>query len=303
MNWPLQEAQSWKLTLPCTRAQAEIITAADDPLPGLDPPPVLMTSEPDEAVPEAWQLDAYFEGKPDTDSLARVRALVDARVTGTLEKLDDEDWVVASQRGMEPVRAGRFFVHTPAHRDAVPAGVTAFEIDAGRAFGTGHHETTSGCLEALDALADEPFENIADIGTGTGLLAFAAHSLWPQARAIASDIDPISIDVTATNGLINAVPLGDAPGEVLLVLADGTDAPELRARAPYDLVIANILAGPLIDLAPAFADVLAPGGTVVLAGLLTRQADAVEAAYRACGVDPIRRVIRGDWPTLVLRKD
>lgn len=302
MTWQTQSASSWKLTLPCTRAQAEALALADDPLPGIDPAPVLMTSEPDPDAPDAWVLDAYFEGEPDADTLVAVHALVAADAPGTLQKLDDEDWVTASQRGMEPVRAGRFFVHTPAHRGSVPAGTIAFEIDAGRAFGTGHHETTAGCLAALDALASKSFANIADIGTGTGLLAFAAHRLWPQARVIASDIDPISIDVSATNGLINAVPLGDGAGEVLLVVADGTDAPEFRARAPYDLLIANILAGPLIDLADAFADVLAPGGTVILAGLLTRQADAVEIAYRASGIDPIDRVIRGEWPTLVLRK-
>jgi len=301
LTWPLQSASSWKLTLPCTRAQAEALAAADDALPGLDPAPVLMTDEPDPAAPDAWTLSAYFEGEPDPETLDRVRALVSASANaGTLERLDDEDWVTASQRGMAPVRAGRFFVHTPAHRSDVPVDVVAFEIDAGRAFGTGHHETTSGCLEALDRLAERDFTDIADIGTGTGLLAFAAHRLWPVARVIASDIDPVSIEVTRVNAGINRVALGDGRGEVALVTADGVDAPELAARAPYDLLIANILAGPLIDLAPSFAAAVAPGGTVILAGLLSRQADAVAGAYARHGLSESFHIVRGGWPTLVL---
>lgn len=303
MTWQTQSAASWKLTLSCTRAEAEALAADDDPLPGVDPAPVLMTDEPDPDRPDDWTLSAYFEGEPDAATLARVRALVSAAPeAGTLERLDDEDWVTASQRGMAPVVAGRFHVHTPAHRAAAPAGPFTFEIDAGRAFGTGHHETTSGCLEALDGMASREFRRIADIGTGTGLLAFAAVRLWPGAQVIASDIDPVSIDVTAVNALVNNVPLGDAAGEVALVVADGMDAPELAARAPFDLLIANILAGPLIELAPAVAAAVASGGTVMLAGLLEQQADAVEAAYKAVGVLPLQRVTRGDWPTLILRK-
>lgn len=301
MSWQTQSATSWKLALPCTRAEAEALAIADDPLPGIDPAPVLMVSEPDPDAPDAWVLDAYFEGEPDADALTAVRALVGAPELGALVRLDDEDWVTASQRGMEPVRAGRFFVHTPAHRHGVPADAIAFEIDAGRAFGTGHHETTSGCLTVLDGLAG-PFADIADIGTGTGLLAFAAHRLWPDARVIASDIDPVSIVVTRLNAAVNDVALGEEPGQVALVIADGMDERSLAGRAPYDLLIANILAAPLIEMASEFADATAPGGTVVLAGLLTGQADAVEAAYAAVGVHPVRRVTNGGWPTLVLRK-
>lgn len=301
VTWLLQSASSWKLSLPCTRAEAEALAIADDPLPGLDPPPVLMISEPDETRPDDWRLDAYFEGEPDSDVLATVRALVAATTPGTLEKLDDEDWITASQRGMEPVRAGRFYVHTPAHRGEAPADAIAFEIDAGRAFGTGHHETTTGCLEALGALAGANFHNIVDIGTGTGLLAFAARALWPHARVIASDIDPVSIEVTAANARINAVPLGDGAGQITLVVADGLDAPALATRASYDLIIANILAGPLIELAPSIAAALAPGGTLVLAGLLHNQADAVSRAYCEHAVEERTRVSRGDWPTLVLQ--
>ena len=131
------------------------------------------------------------------------------------------------------------------------------------------------------------FTNVADVGTGTGLLAFAALALWPQARCIATDIDPIAVDVSRDNAAINGVKLGHGQGELLLAVADGMDSPMLTARAPFDLLIANILAGPLIELAPDFAKALAPGGTIILAGLLDTQADAV--AQRLRGTRPEAR--------------
>jgi ribosomal protein L11 methyltransferase len=206
-----------------------------------------------------------------------------------------------SQAGLEPIRAGRFFVHTPTHRDAVPPGTIAYEIDAGLAFGTGHHDTTAGCLAALDRLerAGKLFANVADIGTGTGLLAFAALALWPGAKAIATDIDPISIDVTLDNARINRVAIGHAPGQLLLAVADGMDHAMLAARAPFDLLIANILAGPLIALAPSFAASVAPGASVVLAGLLDSQAAAVIDAYRAEGMT-VAEHNTGEWAVLVM---
>jgi len=184
-----------------------------------------------------------------------------------------------------------------------PPGTIPFEIDAGLAFGTGQHATTAGCLEALDRLetGGRRFANIADIGTGTGLLAFAALALWPSAKCIATDIDPIAIDVSRDNAAINGVKLGHGPGELLLCEADGMDSAMLAARAPFDLIIANILAGPLIDLAPDFGQALAPGGTIILAGLLDAQADAVADAYEKLGfklADPGS----GEWPVLVLER-
>jgi ribosomal protein L11 methyltransferase len=221
-----------------------------------------------------------------------------------IERLGEEDWVTLSQAGLDPIRAGRFFVHTPAHRREVPEGAVALEVDAGRAFGTGHHETTTGCLLALDALKEKGlgFENILDLGTGTGLLAFAALKLWPSARVAASDIDPVSIEVTEENAGINAIPLGTGKGEVELAVSPGLEHQRLQARAPYDLIIANILAAPLIDLAPSVAAALQAGGRLILAGLLDSQADKVAAAYRRQGLMASFSIVRGDWPTLVMRK-
>jgi len=299
-------ADSWKVTLPCTKKEAEALTGDIAQLAMLDAPPVLMTSEPDPARPEDWRMDAYFEAEPGPADIALLLSLAPsaAGAAPVAEKLADEDWVTLSQAGLEPIRAGRFFVHTPAHRDAIPADAVAFEIDAGRAFGTGQHETTTGCLIALDRLkaTGASFQDLADIGTGTGLLAFAAMHLWPAARAAASDIDPVAIEVAAENAAINKVKLGRARGQLELIVAPGLDHMRLKARAPYDLLIANILAGPLIELAPALAGALAPGGRLILAGLLDTQADAVTAAYRRQGMMAGTRVPRGDWPTLVLRK-
>ena len=297
---------SWKVTLPCTKAEAEVLKGDIAAFALLDSPPVLMTSEPDPTRPDDWRLDAYFEAKPGKADLAFLVALVPSArgVKPAVARIGDEDWVTLSQAGLEPIRAGRFFVHTPAHRGEVPPDAVAFEIDAGRAFGTGHHETTAGCLEALDRLkrGGAGFANIADIGTGTGLLAYAALRLWPAARAIASDIDPVAIEVAADNARVNHVPIGRARGQVELAVAAGMRHSRLRGRAPYDLLIANILAGPLIELAPDLAGALAPGGRLILAGLLDTQAARVTAAYRRRHMAPVGRIDRGEWAILVMRK-
>ena len=297
---------SWKVTLPCSRAEGEALAEDITPLALLDPPPVLMSSEPDPRKPDDWRLDAYFETEPDSKSLMLLRAMVPsaAGVEPLVEELADEDWLTLSQQGLEPIRAGRFFVHTPAHRDRIPPDAVPIEIDAGRAFGTGQHETTTGCLISLDRLrtSGASFSSILDLGTGTGLLAFAAHRLWPAARVTASDIDPVSIEVTEENARINRVRLGRARGQVELAVAAGMSHPRIKARAPYDLIIANILAGPLIELAPSVARALEAGGRLILAGLLDHQAEKVAAAYRRQGLMLGTRIARGEWPTLVMRK-
>jgi ribosomal protein L11 methyltransferase len=287
---------SFRVTIPCTRAQAEAIAEADQLLPNA----VLVADEPDPAKPDQWLIHAYLEHSPSSAELAALERLGsgEARV----EELGEADWVTMSQSGLQPIRAGRFYVHTPMVR-SVPPGTIPFEIDASLAFGTGQHATTSGCLEALDRLEREGkrFGNIADIGTGTGLLAFAGLALWPEAKCIATDIDAVAVEVARENAAINRVKLGHDPGELLLAQADGMDSPLLGARAPFDLIIANILAGPLIELAPAFAKALAPGGTVMLAGLLDTQADGVIGAYEELGV-AVRDRGAGEWPVLICER-
>jgi ribosomal protein L11 methyltransferase len=289
---------SWRVTLTCTRAQAEALPEAGEIFP--DNPPALVADEPDPAEPDEWLIHAYFDHQPTNVELALLSSLG----TGELqtEQLGEADWVTMSQSGLQPIRAGRFFVHTPMHRSR-PPGTFPFEIDASLAFGTGQHATTAGCLEALDALECDGrrFTNIADIGTGTGLLAFAALALWPDAKCIATDIDPVAVEVARGNAAINHVAVGHGRGEVLFAQADGMDSPLLTARAPFDLIIANILAGPLVELAADFVGALAPGGTLILAGLLNTQAHAVASAYEALGITLVRHG-PGDWPVLVLRR-
>jgi ribosomal protein L11 methyltransferase len=288
---------SWRATIRCTRAEGEAIGSLEE-LPGFgDRPPILVADEPDEARPDEWLIHAYFDHRPGSDEIACLAGLGSGALD--VEQIGDANWVAMSQAGLQPIRAGRFHVHTPTHASD-PERIN-FEIDAGLAFGTGQHATTAGCLAALDSLESNncAFANIADVGTGTGLLAFAALALWPAARAIATDVDPVAIDVARDNAAINGMKLGHGPGELLLAVADGMDSAMLSARAPFDLIIANILAGPLIELAPDFAKALEPGGTIILAGLLDSQAEGVIAAYEKLGMKLADRG-SGEWPVLVL---
>ncbi len=293
----------WLLSLPCTRAEAEAWAGEVPALDALADPPVVVTREIDEAAGK-WQLDCYFENRPDAATVKLVRAEVPSarRAKARIEALPDEDWVTVSQQGLAPVHVGRFYVHTADNRGAVPPGARALQIDAGLAFGTGGHETTAGCLTMLDRLArsGRQFRNIADIGSGTGLLAFAALHLWPGARMLASDIDPVSVEVLVANARLNGLAAGRARGQVLGVAAPGTDHATIRQRAPFDLLIANILAGPLITLACDFAAATAPGSHVILAGLIAPQEQAVLSAYRAQGFRLAARSQAGDWPCLLL---
>lgn len=302
--------QSWKLTLPCTRAEAEALSEDASAFADLAAPPAILTSEMEEDDPDRWQIDAYFEGKPDAALIVRLRSFLpsSAGAEPVLEPLPEEDWVTMSQQGLEPIVAGRFHVRNAAG-DPVPAGLEPLFVPAGRAFGTGQHETTSGCLMMLDRCRGlgERFVNIADIGTGTGVLAMAALRLWPLAQMTASDMDPAAVEVAAENAALNDFALGPRQGEIELRVAAGVDDPVLQARAPYDLLIANILAGPLIELAPSLCATLAEGGTLILAGLLDRQMAQVVAAYRAQGMRLADRIDAvhadgGRWPALRLRK-
>jgi ribosomal protein L11 methyltransferase len=303
---PPATPSAWQLSLPCTRAQAEALEADEFGLFAMmDNAPAILSNEPDESRPDDWRVDVIFDHKPskaETDLILR-QFPKSAAKAATLEPVPDLDWVTQSQAGLEPISAGPFHVcHDPG--DKPVAGAINFLIPASRAFGTGQHETTRGCLMMLADLrrSGHRFGHIADIGTGTGLLAFAALRLWPRAHMLASDIDPVSVEVTAENAQMNGLSLGTDRGEALLIAAPGVDHVLIEGLAPYDLLIANILAGPLIELAPSLSAQLAEGGSLILAGLLDKQADLVIAAYRAQGLRLAARVDHGDWPTLHLRK-
>ena len=297
---------SWKLTLPCTRQEAEALDFDFDFLSEYDPAPTIVSQETEAFNDAKWEILVYFQGAPDAACVAAIHARLPSakKAKPRLEKLPDEDWLTLSQQNLRPVLAGRFYVHTAANIGKVPPDTKPFLIEASQAFGTGGHETTCGCLEMLDYLrrSGNRFDHIADIGTGTGLLAFAAGYLWPIADLTASDIDPVSVRVTAENAQNNDVPLGQSLGSLALCTASGTDHEMIQRRAPYDLVIANILAAPLIELAPSFSAILQEGGTLILAGLLNTQVQSVAKAYRSQGFRLSKRKDTGDWPCLRLVK-
>lgn len=297
--------QSWKVTLHAPRAVIESALLAHEDAWDWDPDLVLSGSEIAEDRPDDWRLEVWLPRKPGKAEQAAILALFDGPAPKLeIERLPDVDWLTHSQQGLEPIRAGRFHVHTPDHPPLAEPGVRDFEIPASQAFGTGQHATTAGCLAMLSHMKAQGLvvRNLADIGTGTGLLAFAALDLWPRALATASDIDAVCIDVVHDNAARNHVPLGAGPGQVTMLAADGMDHPLLQVRGPYDLVIANILAGPLIHLAPHFAKSLIPGGHLLLAGLLEVQEAQVRRACRRAGLRLAARLVNGDWSILWLRK-
>ena len=293
---------NWLLTLPCTRVEAEALHDDDEWLSLLDPMPTIVAEEVEAFNDAKWQVKAYFAEKPERSVIDAVHQRLPSAVgaKATLEELPEEDWLVLSQLGLQPVHAGRFYVHTSSNKASIPPDAVPFLIEASQAFGTGGHETTNGCLAMLDAMKrrGQRFDLIADIGTGTGLLAFAAQHLWPRAYLTASDIDPVSIEVTVENAEINGISIGQNIGQIALCVAPGTDHEIIQRRAPYDLVVANILAGPLIELAPSLSAILQEGGTLVLAGLLNTQAASVVRTYRRAGFRVEQRLDSGDWPCL-----
>lgn len=291
---------SWKLSAPAPKKVVQTALLAHDEIEDWDPELVIAGREMSEDRPQDWVLEAWYPHEPGSDQTGALASLFDSKVPKiTVEKLADEDWVALSQQGTEPIRAGPFHVHTPDH-EPDPDAVN-FVIPAALAFGTGQHETTAGCLEMLATLKRNgaSVRDIADIGTGTGLLAFAALALWPHARATASDIDPVCAPVVEENAKLNEVRLGPQPGAMTMVIADGMADPLLEVRGPYDLLIANILAGPLIELAPDFSEAVSAKGNLVLSGLLAGEQEAkVRRAYRMSGFRLKRRIQRGDWAIL-----
>ena len=288
-------------TLPCTRAEADAAALMDEPFPGLDPAPTLVAAEDG----DAWVLRLYCDGQPSDDLLAAFRALAPSSGRAPMvEVIEDADWVTLSQAGLEPVDIGRFHVHTGEWGGTAKPGQWPIRIDAGLAFGTGQHATTAGCIGVAARLAKRGEKrNVLDVGTGSGLLAFAARKLFPRARLTAADLDPIATKVAVANARLNGVPAGRGPGAITLLAAPGVEHPLIAGRAPYDLVFANILAGPLVALAPSVSAVVARGGHLILAGLLQPQAAKVIAAYRAQGLTLIDRSPRREWPVLLFRKD
>ena len=296
---------SWKITALAHREVIEGALLAHEDAWDWDPDIVISGSEMAEDRPNDWRLEAWLPRKPtaaDKSAISNLFPVTPLKLD--MEKLPATNWLVESQQGMPPIRVGAFYVHSREHPVLAEPGLRDFTIPAGQAFGTGQHATTAGCLQMLTEMRAKGVvvRNCADIGTGTAVLAFAALHLWPRTLATASDIDAVCIDVVLENAALNHVPLGGRPGELTMLVADGMQHPLLIARGPYDLIIANILAGPLINLAPDFGQHLLPGGSLLLAGLLQTQEAQVRMVCRRAGLRLAARLVMGDWSILWLRK-
>ncbi len=246
---------------------------------------------------ETWEVGGYFLERPDEVALALLAASCGARPFAVSE-VPDKDWVAEVKRELAPIEAGRFFLYGSHDADKVPENCVPLLIEAAMAFGTGHHGTTKGCLIALDKLANEGFvgRNVADIGCGTAVLAMAGAKIWPY-KVLASDIDEVATDTARANIALNGL-----AERIEVVTCAGFDHPVLHEAAPFDLVLANILKGPLVDLAPDMDRNIAAGGYAILSGLLNTQADDVINAYTAENFELVDQIILGEWSSLTLRK-
>jgi ribosomal protein L11 methyltransferase len=278
----------WKAHVTLAKELAGDVSAAFELAPPT-PSAVLIHEEP--FKPNAT-VEALYPEPPDAAFLSQLTGH-----TIIVEPLPDQDWIRLSQEGLPPVRAGRFFVYGAHDAGEVPQGAIPIRIEAGMAFGTGHHETTALCLGALsDLVKRRAFRNVLDLGCGTGLLAIGAAKLWHR-RVLATDIDRDAVQVTEENAQANGVaPLVHA------LTADGMTHPGITRHAPYDLIIANILASPLTQLAPSICKALAKGGMLVLSGLLTWQENLVVSFYTPHGLILRTRRRDGPWTALVLEK-
>lgn len=275
-----------------TRAQA-----LGEALEDLDPAPVGVGVFELEDGSNLWEVGAYFTETPDEIALTLMAAAFGS-AEFAISELPEIDWVAHVRRELKPVEAGRFFVYGAHDADKLPEGRIGLLIEAAMAFGTGHHGTTLGCLRALDRLATRGFHgrNTIDVGCGTAVLAMGAAKIWPE-TVLATDIDQVAVEVAEANVQANGL-----AGRVECLEAVGFEHDTIHARAPFDLVFANILKGPLIQIAPDMARHTAPGSLAILSGLLTTQAADVLAAYVAAGFAEVEREEIGDWTTLVLRR-
>ena len=272
------------------KARAEALGEA---LEALEPAPMGVGVFELEDGSGRWEVGGYFTDAPDDVALSLLAAAHGA-VPFVVSALPETDWVAHVRRELHPVEAGCFFLHGAHDAERVPDDRVPLLIEAAMAFGTGHHGTTKGCLEAYDRLLARGIapSRVADIGAGTAVLAIAA-ALPSPARIIASDIDAVAVEVAEANVAANGV-----ADRVACIEAAGFDHPALAAGGPYDLIFANILKGPLLSLAPDIAAQTAAGGHVILSGLLNEQADAVTAAYTAQGLRLVERTSLGEWATL-----
>ncbi len=276
---------------------AEAAYALSEAMENMDPEPTGVGVFEMEDGSNLWEVGGYFTDAPDDVELLLL-AQAFAAQPFIVSELPEIDWVAKVRRDLSPVEAGRFLVYGSHDADKLPSDKVGLLIEASMAFGTGHHGTTLGCLRALDRLDSEGFRGrkVVDIGCGTAVLAMAAARIWAD-PVLASDIDAIAVEVAQVNIAANGL-----EDRVQCLEATGFAHPVLEATAPFDLVFANILMGPLIDLAPEMGCVTASGGYTILSGLLVTQAEQVLAAYAQAGFALHFREDIGDWATLTLKR-
>jgi ribosomal protein L11 methyltransferase len=245
-----------------------------------------------------WEVGGYFDAPPD-EIVLMLLAAAHGAARFAISELPETDWVAKVHRELHPIETERFFLYGAHDADKRPDGRICLLIEASMAFGTGHHATTLGCLRALERLetAGAPRSPVLDVGCGTGVLAMAAAAIWPDARVIASDIDAVAVDVARANLAANA-----QTDRIMLYEAAGLEHEAIARAGPYGLIFANILKGPLIEIAPSVAAGLAPGGRAILSGLLVTQADTIRAAYAQQGLQEVDAEVLGDWQVLVLER-
>lgn len=285
----------WILELETSAEGAQVLMDALEPFSL-----VVSVYEPGDGKP--WQVLAWFGELPDHAMLVSVIALACAAAgvkepTFVVKPVEARDWVAENRASFQPIRAGRFFIHPTFYEDRPPAGAQSIALDAATAFGSGSHGTTKGCLLALDRIARRRRpRRMLDMGCGSGILAIAMAKAWKR-PVLAVDIDDEAVRVSAENARRNGV-----ANYVRVAAGPGFNAPVMQGKQDFDLIVANILARPLITMAPALARALAPGGEAVLSGLLTHQENQVIGAYRAQGLALVRRDRIDNWSTLVLRR-
>jgi ribosomal protein L11 methyltransferase len=284
-----------QLSVPLTKDQAyalvDAVMAADDLA-------ITASAHENEETGE-WVFEATCDTEPNVEAFdALAREVLGGKVSFAVEAIDpDVNWVAKSLEGLQPVIAGGFYVHGSHEESPPPAGVTPIRIDAAQAFGTGHHETTTGCLEAIDrVLKRRRFRSMIDVGTGTGVLAIALAKRT-HLPVLATDIDPIAVATAAENARDNGV-----GRYVISIEATGLEHRQITTSAPYDLIVANILAGPLTALAPAMRKIAEPGCVVILSGILIHQAPRVIAAYSRMGIVLKQKITKKEWATLVMER-
>ena len=291
---------TFKLIWTGAKHQLEMAGAAFEELLFPAPGAVSLTKDNPAVSDEeaAWRLELYFENMPDMDAVNALTEKHGALSEPGIEELPDIDWVAHSLEGLGVVRCGRFVLYGVHDADKLSGedNDIPIRIDANQAFGTGHHPTTAGCLTLLDRFAGFAPKNIFDLGCGSAVLAIAAAKLWGR-NVLAGDIDERSVEIAQENATLNGV-----AGQVEVVAAAGFDHERIAAAAPFDFLFANILAGPLKELAPAMADHVQKNGRVMLAGLMREQAEGVISAFENASFRLINRLEHETWPILLLVK-